>query len=381
MRILFVVNNAAFFCSHRLPIAMAAREAGHQVALVTGGAGSATMEADALRLLSEVGIPHTVVAFTSKGTNPLQELIGLIGIVNTMRRWDPDVVHCASPKGLLYGGLAARLSGRGGLVLAVSGMGTLFTPGGTVARKLMRKAYTFAVRLAYGHPNRRVIVQNQDDRAALIDAGFANQAHVTLIPGSGVLLSRYLALGIEQREDIVLLPARVLRDKGVLEFIEAARVLRAEGCLWRFVLAGAADYANPTAVSEAQIRAWESAGLVEWWGHCTDMPTVLGRVRIVCLPSYREGMPKALLEAAAAGCAVLTTDAVGCREAVLPGITGDLVPVADAPALTRALRRLIADPVRCVAYGTAGRQLARERFDLNAVVRQTLTIYHELSDS
>ena len=379
MRILYIVNNAAFFCSHRLPLALAARAAGHEVALATGGAGSPTLEAPALRELQVQQIPHHVVAFSSGGMNPLREVRGLWQLTRYMRRWRPDVVHCASPKGLLYGGLAARLNRVPALVLAVSGMGSMTTPGASRLRRLLRSAYMQVVRLAYGHRNRRVIVQNGDDRQVIVSHGFATEAHTVLIPGSGVHLPPYLALDLQLREPLVVLPARLLKEKGVLVFVDAVRLLRQRGIAWRFALLGTADYANSSSVTESVIRTWEQAGLIEWWGHRTDMPAVLGQARIVCLPSfYGEGMPKALLEAAAAGCAVVTTNATGCREAVLPGVTGDLVPPRDAQALALALQRLIEDPVRCLAYGTAGRNMARERFDLDAVVTRTLELYGEL---
>jgi glycosyltransferase involved in cell wall biosynthesis len=382
MKILYVVNNAAFFCSHRLPIALAARAAGHEVALATGGPGSVSMEALALRQLAELGIEHRLLAFTSTGTHPWQELAGLAQLVQQVRQWRPDIVHCASPKGLLYGGIAARLGGARGLVLAVSGMGSMATKGGAWPRRLQRRAYGTLVRLSYGHRNRRVIVQNRDDHAAVLAAGLAEPEHLVTLPGSGVHLPPYLDLDIERREPLVVLPARLLKEKGVLEFVEAARQLRRNGVTWRFALVGTADYSNPSSVREAEIAAWVREGVVEWWGHRSDIPAVLGQTRIVCMPSfYGEGMPKSLLEAAAAGCAVVTTDAVGCREAVRPGITGDLVPPRDAPALALALWRLIDDPARCLAYGQAGRAMARERFDLDAVVRRTLDLYDKLMDA
>lgn len=375
MKILYVVNNAAFFCSHRLPLALAARQAGHEVALVTGQAGSPTLEAPALEQLRRYGLQHQVTAFRSGGVAPWAEGLGLIQVIAFMLRWKPDLVHCVSPKGVLYGGLAARLTQRAALVLAVSGMGSLFAGRSGGLGGIARRAYLLFARAAYGHRNCRVIVQNQDDRHLLVAHGLAREDQVMLIPGSGVPLQRYADLPGGGRDELVILPARLLRDKGVVEFVEAARQLRADGCRWRFALVGAADYDNPSSVSATQVRAWVNEGCVEWWGHREDMVPVFAQARIVCLPSYREGMPKALLEAAAAGCAVVTTDAVGCREAVLPGISGDLVPVRDATALARALTRLIDNPARLAAYGEAGRRLAREHFGLDAVVAATLTCY------
>ncbi len=379
MRILYVVNNASFFCSHRLPLALAARQAGHEVALLTGQAGSATLELPALDTLRRHGLLHKVTAFRSGGVAPWAEGLGVAQTVAFMLRWKPDLVHCVSPKGVLYGGFAARLTQRAALVLAVSGMGSLFAGQRRGLAGLARRAYLLLARLAYGHRNCRVIVQNQDDRQLLRQHGLVRDDQVTLIPGSGVPLHRYADLRWETRENLVILPARLLRDKGVVEFVDAARQLRAAGCGWRFALVGTADYDNPSSISAAQAQAWADEGCVEWWGHREDMVPVFAQARIVCLPSYREGMPKALLEAAAAGCAVVTTDTVGCRDAVLPGRSGDLVPARDAQALAQTLQRLIGDPQRQAAYGTAGRALARERFGLDAVVATTLAAYHQLA--
>jgi glycosyltransferase involved in cell wall biosynthesis len=378
MKILYVVNNAAFFCSHRLPLALAAREAGHDVALLTGQGGSPTLESPALETLRRHGLPHHVVAFRSGGVSPWIEGLGVLQMVALMRHWKPDVVHCVTPKCILYGGFSARLTRRGGLILAVSGMGSLFAGEDRPLQRLVRRIYLRLARFSYAHHNCRVIVQNHDDLELLVEEGLAERRDITLIPGSGVPLADYEGLGWQGRDDLVILPARLLRDKGVVEFVEAARQLRHAGCRWRFALVGIVDSDNPTSIAEAQVRAWVDEGAVEWWGHCENMAAVYGQAKIVCLPSYREGMPKALLEAAAAGCAVVTTDTVGCRESVQPGISGDLVPVRDPQALARALLELIDDPARQAAYGDAGRKLARQRFGLDSVVASTLATYEQL---
>jgi glycosyltransferase involved in cell wall biosynthesis len=379
VKILYVVNNAAFFASHRLPLALEARRRGHEILLVTGEAGSARLEAPAIEQLRALGIRHLVTRFRSGSVSPRHELDGFLAVVRCMRDWQPDLGHCASPKGLLYGGLASRLTRRPALVLAVSGMGSLFTKSGGALRSLLRWAYLRLVRLAYGHPNRRVIVQNGDDRDAIVAAGFAPASAIRLIPGSGVPLGQYLPLPLDGRPNLVVLPARLLRDKGVEEFVAAARAIRAGGSSWRFALVGTADYDNPSSVPRDRVEQWVAEGVIEWWGHRDDMVEVLAQAAIVCLPSYREGMPKALLEAAAAGCAVVTTDAVGCRDAIEPGVTGDLVPVRDAATLAAVLQALIEAPARRLAYGEAGRALAIRKFDLAQVVRATMDIYDELA--
>lgn len=382
-RLCFVINNAAFFVSHRLSIALAARKAGAEIDLITGSAGVAALEESALQLLVGENIPHQRVAFKTDSINPIIEAIGLLQICRLLSKGRPHLVHCASPKGILYGGLAARIMGVRGLVLAVSGMGYAFTPTAqkNFTRRMVAKVYKTWVRLAYGHNNKRVIVQNHDDLRAIVDAGLAEDREMVLIPGSGVDIEKFSSIRIESKQPVVLLPARMLVDKGVLEFIEAARRLKPIVGSWRFVLAGAADYKNPSSISTAQVEAWVAEGIVEWRGHiehADDMVALYAQASIVCLPSYREGMPKCLLEAAAAGCAVVTTDAVGCRESILPGETGDLVPIRDSAALATALLSLINDADRRRRYGIRGQQLAADRFGIDAVVAATLNIYKEL---
>jgi glycosyltransferase involved in cell wall biosynthesis len=377
MRIAFVVNHVAFFVSHRLPLALGARHSGFTVRLLTGQGGSQEMEQVAQGQLEAAGVEHQRAIFSSAGTNPMIELLGVLQLVYFMLRYKPDVVHCASPKGVLYGAIAARLCRVPSLVLAISGMGYAYTQGagqgGT--RVFVRRVYGALAGFAFNHPNVRVIVQNHDDYHSVVENGLADARRVNLIPGSGVDLSLFEGCSPADKARMVLLPARMLKDKGVEEFVEAARQLKVVAPNWRFVLAGAAGYNNPSAIGLRQLQAWQTEGFIEWLGHVDDMTPLFRRAAIVCLPSYREGMPKALLEAAAAGCAVVTTDVTGCREAVEPGVTGDLVQVRDSVSLAKVLLALIEDEHRRHSYGAKGQERAKEIFSVTSVVSQTLNIY------
>jgi glycosyltransferase involved in cell wall biosynthesis len=381
-RVLFVVNNASFFESHRMSVAECARHLGYAVGLCTGHEASPTLAEHALPRLAAAGFAPKRVSFRSARINPLLELIGFIQLVLYVRRFKPTLMHCASPKGVLYGGLAARLAGVPALVLAVSGMGYAYTGGpASASRRWARAAYERLSQWAYAHPNKRVIVQNEDDAAAVTARGLAWSSEVRLIAGSGVVLDDFIHLPLHGREPLIVLPARMLRDKGVVEFVQAAKLLRSKAPQWRFVLAGTADYDNPSAVPRSMIEQWQVEGDINWMGHISDpkaMVALYARAAIVCLPSYREGMPRVLLEAAAAGCAVVTTDAIGCRDAIENGVTGDLVAVGDASALASALLALIQDPDRRVRYGQAGRARAQELFGIAAVHANTMSIYREL---
>lgn len=377
-KIVFVINHAAFFVSHRMPLAIAAREAGWEVHLLIGQPGSKLMEPLAEAELKLQGLPYSRLSFRTVGFNPVWEIIGLLQLLWHIARMQPSVIHTASPKGGLYGGLASRLLRVPCLVLAVSGMGFLFTGSANGLKDALKRLYSMLLAWVYRHPNMTVIVQNQDDRQILLQSGTVRSNDVVLIPGAGVNLSDYSSVRTNDSHGLIVLPARLLRDKGVEEFVMAAKILKEKGSDWRFALVGTADYANPSSISEAQIKAWVDAGFVEWWGYREDMPIVYAQADIVCLPSYREGMPKCLLEAAAAGCAVVTSDVTGCREAIIPGKTGDLVPAREAAALAAVLDKLITEPDRRRRYGEAGRVLAQTRFDIDAVLKTTLNIYDKL---
>ena len=380
LRIAYVINHAAFFVSHRLPLAIAAIEEGYDVLLCTGQPASEVMEHAAIGRLRTASIPHKRSIFRSSGINPLIEAFGIFQLIFYVLKFKPDIIHCASPKCVLYGGIAARICQVPGLVLAISGMGYIYTKSSklNLSRKFFKQIYTFLAHFAFNHRNMRVIVQNKDDLDFIHKIGFANQSQSILIPGSGVDLSLFSDIEIKDKSKVILFPARMLRDKGVEEFVAAAQKVKRVERTWRFILAGAADYDNPTAIPESTLHSWQSEGIVEWLGHVDDMVSLYRKASIVCLPSYREGMPKALLEAAAASCAVVTTDTTGCRDAIEANVTGDLVPTHDSDKLATTILALIRDDDRRKRYGINGRKLAIDLFSIDSVTDKTLEIYSEL---
>ena len=291
----------------------------------------------------------------------------------------PDVVHLVTIKPVLLGGLVARLAAVPAVVVAVSGLGFIFIANG--AKAVVRRCLVGGLyRVALGHRNLMVIFQNPDDRASLAKLAHLPDSKVEMIRGSGVDLTQYTYIPLPPGVPVVLLAARLLADKGVREFVQAARLLKRHGVSARFCLVGSVDPANPASLADAELRQWANEGVVELWGQRSDMPEVLRAAHLVVLPSYREGLPKVLLEAAACGRAVVTTDVPGCRDAIDPGVTGVLVPVRNAAALADGMKGLINDPVRCQAMGNAGRVLAERAFDVRQVVAAHLRIYQELID-
>ena len=279
-------------------------------------------------------------------------------------------------KPVLYGSLAARLTGVKGVVNAMSGLGYLFmAPRGLNPwQPFVRGAY----RLAFSQPHSRVILQNPDDSDLFVRSGILRPGRATLIRGSGVDIKTFVPAPERPGTPIVLLPARLLRHKGVLEFVSAARHLRGDGVNARFVLAGGLDV-NPSAISRTQIERWQADGIVEWWGQCDDMNGVFAKSTIVCLPSYREGLPKAILEAMACERAVITTDVPGCREAVRNGDNGFLVPAGEWRPLAEGIRVLLDDTELRRKMAHRGRERAVEEFRVEIVVRETLNLYRELA--
>lgn len=314
--------------------------------------------------------------------NPFRVLVSFIEIYRLLKVVKPDLVHLVTIKPVLLGGIAARLARVPSCVAAVSGLGFVFVAMGFVA-SLRRLLVAGLYRLAMGQRNLKVIFQNADDKASLVRLTGLADSKTAMIRGSGVDLRQYVVRQLPSNERIVVLAARLLLDKGVAEFVEAARILnrRYGGStpVVRFVLVGEPDMANPTSVTTAQLKAWVDEGAIEHWGHRSDMPEVLSFASIVTLPSYYgEGLPKVLIEAAACGRAVVTTDHPGCRDAIEPGVSGLLVPVRDAQALADAIQDLLDHPDKCAAMGRAGRELAERAFDVNQVVAAHLQIYEEL---
>ncbi len=371
-RLLFVVNNPAFFLSHRLPIALAAQQAGYDVHV-------ATMDGPSVAIVRQHGLKHHVIPMSRSGRHPLEELRSLHAFWKLFRQLRPDLVHAVTIKPVLYGGIAARLAGVPAYVAAVSGLGFIFMrrEGGFDP---LRLAATVLYRVALGHRNSRVVFQNANDRQELRRAGVVQPGQAVMLRGSGVDLQAYSPLPEPAGAPVAIMVARLLTDKGVREFVEAARATAGHSSGLRWVLVGAPDPGNPASITEREFKIWQEEGVVICMGEREDIAELYQNAHMAVLPSYREGLPRSLVEAAACGRAVVTTDVPGCRDAIEPGITGLLVPVRDARALAEAVLQLAVDGERRKAMGAAGRRLAEREFDIRKVVQTHLEIYAQLLD-
>lgn len=369
-KLLFVVNVDWFFISHRLPIAIAALKQGYEVHIATGVTGKQS------ELESYGLIVHPLPIARGKAS-VFHEVLTLWKIIRLFKQIKPDLLHLVTIKPVLYGGIAAHFYRPKGIVAAISGLGYVFTTTGKISA-IRRFLISFIYRLALKHPKLKVIFQNHDDKYLLSNATKLKPEKTVIIPGSGVDLSIFTVQPEPPNSPIVVMAARLLSDKGVFEFAEAATQVQQRYPDVIFQLAGDLDPDNPASVTEQQILEWRENAPFQLLGQCHDVANLFSQTHLVVLPSYREGFPKVLIEAAACGRAVITTDVPGCRDAIIPDQTGLLVPPRNAKALAEAMERLIANKELRQQMGKAGRKLAEERYAIEQVVATHLALYQEL---
>jgi glycosyltransferase involved in cell wall biosynthesis len=369
-RVLFVVNQDWFLLSHRLPLARALRDRGAEVIVVSGDSGRAAA-------IRAEGFECVALPISRKGLNPLADLRTLLFLARLYRQRRPSLIHHSTVKPVIYGSIAARVAPDAAVVNTVSGLGYPFFSRDRVARAL-RPLLRVLYRVALSRPRTRTIFQNPQDLRDFVRMGLLREDAAALVRGSGVNCSEFYVTPEPNGQPLVMLAARMVWDKGVSEFVQAARLIRDAGVHARFALVGDPDTGNPSAIPVAQLEDWAREGAVEWWGHRQDMPLVLSRASVVVLPSsYGEGLPKVLLEAAASGRPIVATNVRGCREIVRDGVNGLLVPPGDVEALAAAIKLVLASRELRAEFGRAGRRLVEEEFAEGAVVEQTLSVYRQ----
>jgi glycosyltransferase involved in cell wall biosynthesis len=370
-RILFVVSEDWYFVSHRLHLAESAMRAGYEVGVLTNVSRFRNH-------IENSGVKLIDWNLQRRSANPVTELRAIGRMLAAIRRFKPQVLHAVALKPTLYTALAASVLGVSRRVFALGGLGFAFASQRTSAR-LMRPLLLFALRHALSGQGTRLILQNSEDADLLLEAGVISRERLRLIGGAGVDTTRFDAR-VEQTHAVplVMLPARMLWDKGVRDFVSCATELRRRGLQARFALVGERDEQNPECVPEWQLSQWVDSGTVEWWGRREDMPAALAEASLICFPSYHEGLPKALLEAASCERAIVAYDIAGCREAVEDGVTGILVPLRDETALAAAVASLLADPERRRSMGKSGRELVVRKFTAERIAAETLSVWDEV---
>ena len=364
MKILLFANTDWYLYNFRLPLAQALRQAGHHVILLSPPG------AHALKL-QQAGFEWRRFDLQRNRLNPLGELLSLWQLIQLYRQLRPNIAHHFTIKPVLYGSLAAHFSGTR-VINAITGLGHVFTGKNQLLRLTAVSLYRLALQKTI------VIFQNEADRALFLRLRLTNFPQTRLIPGSGIDLARFSPLPLPAGDaPLVVLPGRLLKAKGVEEFVGAAQRLRGSHPRARFALVGETDFSNPDSISPAALDAWQKDGALEVWGWRENMRDVYAQASIVCLPSYREGLSRTLLEAAASARPIVTSDAPGCREIVRPGENGLLAPVGDSDALAAALDELLRQPENWQKFGLAGRRRVAENFSLEKILAQTLDVYEE----
>lgn len=365
MKILLFANTDWYLYNYRLSLARTLRQAGHEVVLVSP-AGEYTAS------LQEAGFKWLDFSFSRRGINPIIEWHTLSRLTALYREEKPDLVHHFTIKCVLYGSTAAHRAGVKGIVNSITGLGYAFINHSLMARilrLLVKRFYQVALK------DTRVIFQNPDDQRLFLDIGLVSADKTALIRGSGINISQFKPLEEPDSLPLAILPGRMLWDKGIGDFVEAAHILRESGVRGRYALVGKSDPQSPGGISLEQLGAWQKEGDVEWWGWQEDIGAVYALAHVICLPSNREGVSRVLAEAAACARPLVATDVPGCREVVHDGENGFLVPPHDPQALAEALRKLMTDPDLRQRMGARSREIAVADFSEERVIRDTMEIY------
>ncbi len=365
LKFIFLANLSWNIHNYRLPLINALRDSGHEVVLLAP-------RDEYTAQLVQAGFRWQDVPLSQRGINPFTELRSIFRIYRFYRRERPDVVQHFTPKCVIYGSIAARLAGVKKIVNTITGLGYAFS-GEFIGKQVLQLLVRFLYRLALA--NTTVLFQNADDMRNLSN-GRAGTSNFFLLAGSGVNLAKFARTPEPEGMPVVILPARLIEEKGVLYFIETARVLKQRGAQARFVLVGAPDAARRDSLTTARLRQWVSEGVIEWWGWRDDMENVYPQSHIVCLPTYYgEGVPKSLIEAAACARPIVATDIPGCREVVRSGENGILVPVKDTQALVDAIAKLLEDPELRRQMGARSREIAERDFYMRRNSSQYFSAY------
>ena len=363
--LVFLIAEDWFFASHFLVRGMAAQKAGWRVIVL------ARQNHAAAQIIAS-GLEFIPVGFDRHRLNPFKELGLALHLARLYRQLKPTVLHHIALKPIISGGIAARLAGCKAVINAPVGLGFVFSSSKPLAR-LLKPLVTWALRFTMSPARSVAIFENPDDLAQMVQARIVKPAQTRLIRGAGVDIQLFAPTPEPEGTVRILLAARMIREKGVLDFIEAATLLQGRAA---FLLAGAPDPSNHNSLTEAELKDWDEKGIIRWLGPVKDMAALFKTIHIFTLPStYREGLPKVVLEAMAAGRPVVATDIPGCREAVIDGQTGYLVPPRTPQALAEALAKLISTPNLRINMGQASRARVVANFSDEIICQKTLDIY------
>ena len=377
-KILYLITEDWFFCSHFLERALAAQNLGYEIIVCS-------KENKDKKKIEEYGIKFQEVKFNRKNINPFYEFIVLIKIINIYRKFSPDIVHQIAIKPIIYGSIAARLNNIRSVLNAPVGMGYMFTSD-SVKAKFLKPLIKFLLKnllsTSRGAKNKKnkVVFENKDDLNYFVNIGAVNYKDTFLVRGAGVNIDKnFVNYRKNNKVPVIALVGRMIKDKGIFEYVDAAKILKKNNIKAKFLLIGGVDNYYSSPISLKVLKKWHHEKIVEWLGHVCNVDEILEKIDVLCLPSYREGLPKALIEGAAKGLPIVTTNTVGCKDVVEDGKNGFLVPIKNSIELARAISVLIKDENLRFEMGCESFKIASSKFASSIIIEQTMAIYDELN--
>lgn len=375
-KILYNLTEDWFFCSHFLERALAAKKAGYSIIVIA-------KENKHKNIIESYGISFYPIPFNRKSINPLYEFYTLLKIIIIYSKIKPDIVHHVAAKPIIYGSIAAKFCRIKSVLNAPVGMGFVFSSD-TLKARIIRPILKFFLKYFLNSHNgkymrNKVVFENYDDLNYFIEMGALNPTDGCVIRGAGVKVNRIFNKKIYKKvRPTITLVARMLKDKGIREFVDAARILKNKKIKGRFLLVGDIDPLNPSSLEKSTLQTWNDEAIIEWRGWVNDVEKVLEETDILCLPSYREGLPKALIEGAAVGLPIVTTNTVGCKDVVEDGVNGFLVPIKNVNQLANKISILIKSSNLRGKMGKESHKIAKSKFALKKINSQTLKVYNDL---
>lgn len=369
-KLFIVVNVDWFFLSHRLPIALEAKNRGLEVTIVTANTGKKD-------IIESYGLNFIDFPFQRSGSNVIHETKCVFALTKLYKKYNPDIIHHVTLKASILGSLAAKVVGAKNIINAISGLGYNFTQD---RNGILQRFLKFLIKIAFKSKSFYFILQNPDDVLMIKSLKLVSDDKIILIKGSGVDLNKFSFQNVRLNEKVrFLFPARILQDKGVIEYIKAAeRVKNSLLDKAEFILAGDCDKNNLAVISEEKLLSIIDNNYIKWIGHQSNMFSIFKDSDIVVLPSYREGLPKALIEAAAVGRPIITTDVPGCKECVIDGYNGFIVPAKNIEKLADSFLKLYNNYELRLQFGTNSRKLAEKDFSLSMVIDKTMNVYNSI---
>lgn len=374
-KIAYVINHLSFFYSHIMPHALEAKKKGYDIKVFCGNSVSQSSDKFAKRQLVINKINFQNCNFDSVSLNPIKDIFALFRIFSELKKFKPDIVHITTPKAQIFGGIVSRFLEIRAIIVFISGMGYLFSNDLNFLEKIYKKIFFIIQSYIFKFKNLKIIVENKYDYKYFLNSFLLKKNQITIIKGSGVDLKKFKKI-ITNKNKVILLPARVVKEKGIIEFIKASRLLKKYQ--YKFVVAGSLDYAKSSGFKKDELNQFNFDGAVKFIGNQSNIYKILKRTLIVCLPSYREGLPKSLCEAAACGIPIVATRSVGCTEVVKAGFNGELCKIKDHYSLAAKIEKLILKPKLRLMYGKNSIIYAKKNFDIKLISKKIINIYNEL---